>query len=220
MDALTVEKIKEIIASLEKETVNIATNMNLGKQPTANYSKTRDLINIGSVILWLKSCLRSGITNTEFENKVKSFEEVTREHRYTVAGKISHIAYLANRLAKEQLEKRDIAEIISEIIRLDDNRFYTNNGKLTKELSEEDLISRAKSIANEASKDAAKIIRLLLYDKDYIEKVKQSGYRIDEEYTKAEHHLETPLQEQILSSQSISDYLNKILKQIKQRTRR
>ena len=78
MDNLTKEKIKEIITALETETVNIASNINLGKRPTANYSKTRDLINIGSVILWLKNCLRLDISNSAFEEKVKTFEEVIK----------------------------------------------------------------------------------------------------------------------------------------------
>ena len=220
MDNLTSEKIKEIIDSLQKETINIAANINLGKKPTANYSKTRDLINLGSVILWLKNCLRTNITKDELEDKVKCFEEVTQEHRYLMAGKISQVAYLANRLATEQLDKKDRDEIIDEIMRLDENRFYTNKGRLNKDLGEEDLINATKKMASEASKDAARIIQMLLNDKEYMEAVKESSYRIDEEYTKPSHHLETPLQEQIISSQSISDYLIKILKQIKQRARR
>ena len=217
MDNLTKEKIKEIITALETETVNIASNINLGKRPTANYSKTRDLINIGSVILWLKNSLRLDISNSEFEERVKTFEEVIKDLRYTTAGKISQISYLAHRLASEQLEKRDADEIIDEITRLDENDFYTQNNRLSKKLDPDELISISTSISKEAAKDSAKIIRMLLEDKDYMEKVKDSGYRIDEGYAIPEHHTEAPLQEQVISSLSISTYLNKILKQIKTR---
>ena len=85
--------------------------------------------------------------------------------------------------------------------------------KASKSAEGNELIT--KKISLEASKDAARIIKSLLGDEEYIDKVKTSGYRIDEEFAKPEHHLTTSLQEQINNSIDISNRLNRIIKQVK-----
>ena len=217
MDNVTKEKVAQIINSLEIEVVNIASKMDLKKQPIDNYSRTRDLINIGSVILWLKNCVRQEYTIEEIESKIKTFEEVVKDQRYTTAGNISQISYLTNRLCNEMIDEKETKQILQEITRLDDNKFY-NVGQL-KKASKEELPLVAKKISTEASKDAARMIKNLLKDEDYMEKVKDSGYRIDEEFINPEHHLTTSLHEQISNSFDIFSRLNRVLKQINTRTK-
>ena len=215
MDNIMRNKIEQIISSLETETINIATKIDLKKQPKDNYSRTRDLINIGSVILWLKNCLKQDITSEELETKIKLFEEVVKDHRYFVAGNISEIAFLTNRLSNETLDEKERKEIIRQIKVLDDNNFYNITGLKNTVKRENAFAKIAQKTSLEASKDAARLIRTLLNDEDYVEKIKISGYRIDEEFLKPEHHQTTSLQEQINNSIDISNRLNRVLKQIK-----
>lgn len=217
MDNVTKEKVGQIINSLEIEVVNIASKMDLKKQPIDNYSRTRDLINIGSVILWLKNCLRQDYSAEEIESKVKTFEEVVKDQRYTTAGNISQISYLANRLSTEMIDEKEIKQILQEITRLDDNKFY--KVEQLKKASKENLPIVAKKISIEASKDAARMIKSLLNDEDYMERLKDSGYRIDEAFVNPEHHLTTSLHEQISNSFDIYSRLNRVLKQLNTRTK-
>ena len=217
MDNVTKEKVGQIINSLEIEVVNIASKMDLKKQPIDNYSRTRDLINIGSVILWLKNCIRQEYTAEEIESKIKTFEEVVKDQRYTTAGNIGQISYLTNRLSIEMLDEKETKQIIQEITRLDSNKFYKVED--LKKASKEDLPLLAKRISAEASKDAARMIKGLLNDEDYMEKLKDSGYRIDEEFANPEHHQTASLHEQISNSFDIFNRLNKVLKQINTKTK-
>ena len=217
MDNVLKNKIEQIISSLETETINIATKIDLNKEPTDNYSRTRDLINIGSVILWLKNCLKQGITSDELEQKIKLFEEVIKDHRYTTAGAISEIAYQTNRLIAEALDEKETKQLIEQIIYSDENKLHSAEDLRTPAI--EDFEAVAKRISTEASKDAARLIKTLLNDEDYIEKVKTSGYRIDEEFVKPEYHRTRSLLEQINNSIDISNRLNRIIKQIKQRNK-
>ncbi len=214
MDNITREKLNEIIVALETETVSLATNMDLREGPSANYLITRDLINIGSVILWLKNILRQDISKEALEQRVKTFEEVIKDHRYVTAGNISEIAFLAHRIETEHLTQKDISESIKQIIKLDENKFYTKNNRLRPDLDLDDLIRVAHKISEDASRDAAKIIQIILKDNEYMQAVRECGYRIDEGYLHQERHKESSLREQIISSENISNYLNKIMKKI------
>ena len=211
MDNLTKEKLTEIITALEIETVNIAGSLDLRKNDLDSYPKTRDLITIGSIILWLKNCLRNNESAEKIIEKTQLFDEVVHEQRYVTAGNISQIAYDANRIVQEQLDQVEIERLTTEIKDLDENSFYP--------IGKDDLAKSTRRISTEASKDAARIVRSLLADKDFTNKVTESGYRLDEEFIKPEHHLAKSLKEQITASQEISERLTKIGKQIKTRTR-
>ena len=212
MDNVTKNKIEQIISSLETETINIATKIDLNKKPSDNYSRSRDLMNIGSVILWLKKNLNSNQSNEEIKEKIQLFEEVINDKRYKTAGLISEISFLTNQLSTEALDEKEQKKIIDQIIVLDEKKLYKTDELKT--LPSDKLESKIQSISAESSKDAARMLKSLLNDKTYLKKVNTSGYRIDERFLNAEFHHKESLLNQINNSIDIVNQLKKIIKKI------
>jgi len=216
MESSLKTKIEEIIEHLEQETVNSVSKIKLDS-PEKDEERTKNILITVTTTLWLKYCIQSDLSYQDFESKAHLFDEVINEPKYQTAGIMSQISYLANQIAEKRItSKVDIANRISDIKNLDENEFYINKeNPLTAEEEPEAIIKKSRKISTTAAKDGAKLIKMLLSDEEFVEKLKKSGYKIDEAYSKPEKHQEEPLLGQIKISEEVSDRISKIVRETK-----